>query len=128
MFILRERILMDGEKQYLFTLNVKYLENLFIDCDDQVIMSRHLLKDFFEKEKENKHYFSLLCENHSLNFKIKEQIEHFFDNMPISKNDMNEEIITLKQDETILIETSILARESIKLELQKFYNISSEYN
>jgi len=119
---------MDGEKQYLFTLNVKYLENLFIDCDDQVIMSRHLLKDFFEKEKENKHYFSLLCENHSLNFKIKEQIEHFFDNMPISKNDMNEEIITLKQDETILIETSILARESIKLELQKFYNISSEYN
>lgn len=128
MFTRPVRHLMSGKKQYLFTLNVKYLEELFIDCDDQVIMSKHLLRDFFEKEKEDKHYFSLLCESHSLNFKIKEQIEHFFDNMPISRNDSDEEIMTLKQDETLLIETGVLAREAIKLELQKFYNISSEYN
>ena len=118
---------MDDKKQLLFTFGIDGMEDIYVDCDDQIKMTADLLKSFFDTDKENKLFLSLLCENYSLNYKLKEQIEHWFENMPITKKD-EREIITVSQHEALLMEASIFAREQIKSDLRKHFHISNHYN
>jgi DNA-binding transcriptional regulator/RsmH inhibitor MraZ len=85
------------------------------------------LKDFFQTSSSNKIFLSLLCESYSLNYKLKEQIEHWFDNMPITKKE-EREIITVSHHEAMLMEASIFAREQIKSDLRRHFHISNHYN
>mgnify|MGYP003655892499 FL=1 len=118
---------MENKKQVLFTFGTKDIEELYIDCDDQVTISRGLMKDFFKDQDTNKLFLSLLCENYSLNYKLKEQLERWFDNMPITNKD-GIEILTVPQTEAMLLEASVFAREEIKTDLRKKFNISNHYN
>lgn len=118
---------MENKKQVLFTFGTKDIEELYIDCDDQVTISRGLMKDFFKDQDTNKLFLSLLCESYSLNYKLKEQLERWFDNMPITNKD-GIEILTVPQTEAMLLEASVFAREEIKTDLRKKFNISNHYN
>tara|TARA_Y100001970_G_C13947474_1_gene706459 strand:+ start:225 stop:581 length:357 start_codon:yes stop_codon:yes gene_type:complete len=118
---------MSDESKVLFTFETSVMEDLYVDCDDQLSISQELLNDFFEKGSSNKIFLSLLCESYSLNFKLKEQIENWFENMPITKKDAKE-LITVPQQEAMLIEASIFAREQIKSDLRKHFHISNHYN
>lgn len=118
---------MENKKKVLFTFGTKDIEELYIDCDNQVTISRGLMKDFFRDQDTNKLFLSLLCENYSLNYKLKEQLERWFDNMPITNKD-GIEILTVPQTEAMLLEASVFAREEIKTDLRKKFNISNHYN
>ena len=119
--------MMDNKKAILFTFDTSGMEDIYVDCDDQIKMTADLLKSFFDTDKENKLFLSLLCENYSLNYKLKEQIENWFEHMPITKKD-EREIITVSQQEALLMEASIFAREQIKGDLRKHFHISNHYN
>ena len=119
--------MMKNKKHLLFTFETESIEDIYVDCEDQINISRNLLKDFFVHEKENKVFLSLLCESYSLNYKLKEQIENWYDNMPITKKDKRE-IITVSEEEAMVLEASIFAREQIKTELRKHFHISNHYN
>ena len=118
---------MTPEKDMLFSFETKMIEDLYVDCDDQTSISESLLKDFFNKDKKNKYLLSILCESYSLNYKLKEQLEKWFDSMPITKTE-GKEIITVTASDAILLEASIFAREEIKADLRKKFNISNHYN
>ena len=111
----------------LFSFDIERLEDLYVDCDNQITISENLIKDFFNKDETNKYLFSILCENHSLNYKLKEQLEKWFDSMPIVRTE-DKEAITVEAPEAMLLEASIFAREEIKADLRKKFNISSHYN
>jgi len=127
MLILQPRAVMTPEKDMLFSFETKMIEDLYVDCDDQTSISESLLKDFFNKDKKNKYLLSVLCENYSLNYKLKEQLEKWFDSMPIVRTE-DKEVITVEAPEAMLLEASIFAREEIKADLRKKFNISSHYN
>jgi hypothetical protein len=114
-------------KDMLFSFDIKRLEDLYVDCDDQTTISESLLKSFFNKDETNKHLLSILCENYSLNCKLKEQLEKWFDSMPIAIVE-GKEVITVEALEAMLLEASIFTREEIKADLRKKFNISSHYN
>ena len=118
---------MENKKKVIFTFGTKDIEELCIDCDDQITISRGLMKDFFKDQDTNKLFLSLLCESYSLNYKLKEQLERWFDNMPITNKD-GIEILTVPQTEAMLLEASVFAREEIKTDLRKKFNISNHYN
>mgnify|MGYP005635112317 CR=1 FL=1 len=118
---------MENKKKVLFTFGTKDIEELYIDCDDQATISRGLMKDFFKDQNTNKLFLSLLCENYSLNYKLKEQLERWFEEMPITNKD-GKEILTVSQTEAMLLEASVFAREEIKDDLRKKFNISNHYN
>jgi len=118
---------MDNSQNLLFTFDVKGMEDIYIDCEDQVSIASSLLKDFFLKEETDKNFLSILCESYSLNYKMKEQIEHWFDHMPITTKD-DKQIITVSQSEAMLLEATVFAREQIKMDLRKKYNISNHFN
>ena len=118
---------MSKEGKVLFTFDTSTMEDVYVDCDKQLSISQALLKDFFDTTETNKLFLSLLCESYSLNYKLKEQIENWFENMPITKKD-EREIITVSQQEAMLMEASIFAREQIKAELRKHFHISNHYN
>ena len=127
MFSPLKRKMMDNKKAILFTFDTSGMEDIYVDCDDQIKMTADLLKSFFDTDKENKLFLSLLCENYSLNYKLKEQIENWFEHMPITKKE-EREIITVSQQEALLMEASIFAREQIKGDLRKHFHISNHYN
>ena len=118
---------MKNDNSLLFTFDTSGMEDIYIDCDNQVNMSTALLKDFFHTDNHNKLLLSLLCENYSLNYKLKEQLEKWFSDMPITKKD-GREIITVSQPEAMLLEASVFAREQIKSDLRKHFHISNHYN
>ena len=118
---------MDDKKQVLFTFGTEMIEEVYYDCEDQINMSTGLLKHYFTEDKDNKMFLSLLCESYSLNYKLKYQIEGWYENMPITVKD-EKEIITVSQEEAMLMEASIFAREEIKTELRKHFHISNHYN
>ncbi len=118
---------MPNTKDILVSFETKVMEDLYIDCDDQVNISENLLKDYFNKDKNNKFFLSILCENFSLNYKLKEQLERWFDTMPIIKT-KGKEVITVNSQEAMLLEASVFAREEIKTDLRKKFNISNHYN
>lgn len=127
MHILPEGLAMSKTKDVLVSFETKVIEDLYIDCDDQVNISENLLKDYFNKDKNNKFFLSILCENYSLNYKLKEQLERWFETMPIIKTE-GKEVITVNSPEAMLLEASVFAREEIKTDLRKKFNISNHYN
>ena len=120
-------LVMSNTKDILVSFETKVMEDLYIDCDDQVNISENLLKDYFHKDENNKFFLSILCENFSLNYKLKEQLERWFDTMPIIKT-KGKEVITVNSQEAMLLEASVFAREEIKTDLRKKFNISNHYN
>ncbi len=118
---------MDKEGKVLFAFDTSTMEEVYVDCDNQMSISRNLLQEFFKSTETNKIFLSLLCESYSLNYKLKEQIEHWFEHMPITKKE-EREIITVSQQEAMLMEASIFAREQIKSDLRKHFHISNHYN
>jgi len=118
---------MAPDKNMLFSFNTKVLEDLYVDCGNQAAISENLLKDFFNKSETNKYLLSILCESYSLNYKLKGQLEEWFDSMPIAIIE-DKEVITVEAPEAMLLEASIFAREEIKADLRKKFNISSHYN
>ena len=118
---------MDDKKQMLFTFGADMIEEVYFDCDDQINMSTSLIKHYFAEDQDNKMLLSLLCESYSLNYKLKYQIEGWYENMPMTLKD-EKEIITVSQQEAMLMEASIFAREQIKAELRKHFHISNHYN
>lgn len=118
---------MSDKAPLLFTFDTKGIEEIYVDCEDQLTMAFTLMRSFFEEENTNKLFLSLLSESYSLNYKLKEQIEKWFDTMPITVKD-KKEIITVSQAEAMLMEASIFAREQIKSDLRKHFHISNHYN
>ena len=127
MYFLLKRSVMEDKRAVLFTFDTSAIEEVYIDCDDQLSISHSLLQEFFESKKANKIFLALLCESYSLNYKLKEQIEHWFEHMPITKKE-EREIITVSQQEAMLMEASLFAREQIKSDLRKHFHISNHYN
>tara|TARA_A100001515_G_scaffold43089_2_gene33984 strand:- start:1289 stop:1645 length:357 start_codon:yes stop_codon:yes gene_type:complete len=118
---------MNDKKQVLFTFGAELMEEVYYDCEDQINMSTSLIKHYFTENQDNKLLLSLLCESYSLNYKLKYQIEGWYENMPMTVKD-EKEIITVPQQEAMLMEASIFAREEIKTELRKHFHISNHYN
>ena len=119
---------MGNKKQILFTFDTHSIEDIYMDCDDQVTMSSRLIEEFFKNPKDtNKFFLCLLCENYSLHYKLKEQLGGWFENMPITKKD-DREIITVSEQEAMILEATVYAREEIKADLRKKFNISNHYN
>jgi hypothetical protein len=58
---------------------------------------------------------------------VKEQLEYWFDAMPFSNKD-DKEIVMVNQAEAMLLEAAVLAKDQVKKELSRHYNISSTYN
>ena len=116
-----------SKKDMLFSFDTKVLEELYVDCDDQITISENLLKELLNKDESSKYLLSLLCETYSLNYKLKEQLEKWFDSMPITKTE-GKEVITVEAHNAMLLEASIFAREEIKADLRKKFNISNHYN
>ena len=114
-------------KDMLFSFDTRVLEELYVDCDDQITISENLLRTSLSKDEINKYLLSLLCETYSLNYKLKEQLEKWFDSMPITKTE-EKEVITVEAPDAMLLEASIFAREEIKADLRKKFNISNYYN
>ena len=126
-FFHQNRLNMDDKKQVLFTFGAEMMEEIYYDCEDQINMSTNLIKHYFTEDKDNRMLLSLLCESYSLNYKLKYQIEGWYENMPMTVKD-EKEIITVSQQEAMLMEASIFAREEIKTELRKHFHISNHYN
>ena len=127
MFIHPEAKTMEQNKKYVFSFETKELERIYEECCGQARIANGLLEQYYESENDDKEYLCLLCETYSINWKVKEQLEYWFDAMPFSEKD-GKEILMVNQAEAMLLEAAVVAKDQVKKELSKHYNISSTYN
>tara|TARA_R110000824_G_C14884026_1_gene643723 strand:+ start:80 stop:463 length:384 start_codon:yes stop_codon:yes gene_type:complete len=122
-----EAATMEQNKKYVFSFETTELERIYDECCDQTRIVHGLLEQYYQSENNDKEYLCLLCESYSINWKVKEQLEYWFDDMPFSSKD-GKEILMVNQTEAILLETAVAAKDQVKKELSRHYNISSTYN
>ena len=115
--------MMEQNKKYVFSFETKELERIYEECCDQVRIADGLLEEHYKNENKDKEYLCLLCETYSINWKVKEQLEYWFDAMPFSTKD-DKEVIMVGQAEAMLLEAAVVAKDQVKKELSKHYNIS----
>jgi len=118
---------MEQDKKYLFSFETTELERIYEECCAQARIANGLLEEYYQGENKDKEYLCLLCETYSINWKVKEQLEYWFDAMPFSTNE-GKEIVMVGQAEAMLLEAAVVAKEQVKKDLSKHYNISSTYN
>ena len=118
---------MEQNKKYVFSFETTELERIYEECCGQARIADGLLEQYYESENDDKEYLCLLCETYSINWKVKEQLEYWFDAMPFSNKD-GKEILMVNQAEAMLLEAAVVAKDQVKKELSKHYNISSTYN
>ena len=86
-----------------------------------------LLEQHYQSDPRDKEYLCLLCESYSINWKVKEQLEYWFDAMPLGDKD-GKEIIMVGEAEAMLLEAAVVAKDQVKKDLSRHYNVSSDYN
>ena len=122
-----EAITLEQNKKYVFSFETTELERIYDECCDQTRIANGLLEQYYVDAHDDKEYLCLLCETYSINWKVKEQLEYWFDAMPFSNKD-GKEILMVNQAEAMLLEAAVLAKDQVKKELSRHYNISSTYN
>ena len=113
-----EATTMEQNKKYVFSFETTELERIYEECCGQARIANGLLEQYYVDAHNDKEYLCLLCETYSINWKVKEQLEYWFDAMPFS----------VSQAEAMLLEAAVLAKDQVKKELSRNYNISSTYN
>tara|TARA_R110000824_G_C15076570_1_gene663920 strand:+ start:80 stop:463 length:384 start_codon:yes stop_codon:yes gene_type:complete len=122
-----EATTMEQNKKYVFSFETTELERIYEECCGQARIANGLLEQYYVDAHNDKEYLCLLCETYSINWKVKEQLEYWFDAMPFSNKD-DKEILMVSQAEAMLLEAAVLAKDQVKKELSRNYNISSTYN
>jgi hypothetical protein len=119
---------MEENKKYSFSFETEVLTRIYQESIDQTKIADGLLEKYYSSEEKDKEYLCLLAESYSINWKVKEQLEYWFDCMPFSENKEGKEVIIVEQAEAFLLDSAVLAKEQVKKDLSTHYNISSTFN
>ena len=127
MSIHREATIMEQNKKYVFSFDTVELERIYSECCTQAKVADGLLEQYYQSDPRDKEYLCLLCESYSINWKVKEQLEYWFDAMPFGDKN-GKEIIMVGEAEAMLLEAAVVAKDQVKKDLSRHYNVSSDYN
>ena len=116
------------EEQQYFTLEVERARNLIQDYERHRKVVLELIKHYL-KEK-NLNLLSSLCENFSYNTKIKNELEFYLENMPMSER-TNSSGVKLKEviidpGTMLQFEALVMAKHFSSLDLRQDMNISTD--